>query len=58
MTKAINELNNKLDFFINRLVRVREFNVLDSGLLRIDGDFTAEQLTELIGMVLEGEHLQ
>jgi hypothetical protein len=58
MTKAINELNNKLDFYINRLVRVREFNVLDSGLLRIDGDFTAEQLTELIGMVLEGEHLQ
>ncbi len=58
MTKAINELNNKLDFYINRLVRVREFNVLDSGLLRIDGDFTAEQLAELIGMVLEGEHLQ
>ncbi len=58
MTKTINELNNKLDFYINRLVRVREFNVLDSGMLRIDGDFTAEQLTELIGMVLEGEHLQ
>jgi hypothetical protein len=52
------ELNNKLDFYIKRLVRVREFKLLDSGLMRIDGDFTAEQLTDLIGVVLDGQELQ
>jgi len=52
------ELNNKLDFYIKRLVRVREFKVLDSGTLRIDGDFSPEQLTELIGIVLDGNTLQ
>ena len=52
------ELNDRLEFYIKRLVRVREFKVLDSGTLRIDGDFTAEQLTDLIGVVLDGNTLQ
>lgn len=52
------ELNDRLDFYIKRLVRVREFKVLDSGLMRIEGDFSAEQLTALIGIVLDEQQLQ
>ena len=52
------ELNDRLDFYTRRLVMVKEFKVLDSGTLRIEGDFSVEQLTDLIGVMLNGETLQ
>lgn len=52
------EINDRLKFYIKRLIRVRGFEMLDSGLLRIDGDFTVEQLTDLIGVLIDSQQLQ
>ncbi len=50
-------MNRRLEFYTKRLVRVKEFSLLDSGLLRIEGDFTVEQLTDLIGVLLDGQEI-
>lgn len=55
--EEIESMNKRLEFYTRRLVRVKEFSLLDSGLLRIDGDFTVEQLTDLIGVLLDGQNV-
>lgn len=51
----VEAMNKRLEFYTRRLVRVKEFSLLESGLLRIEGDFTVEQLTDLIGVLLDGQ---
>lgn len=53
--EEVEAMNKRLEFYTRRLVRVKEFSLLDSGLLRIDGDFTVVQLMDLIGVLLDGQ---
>lgn len=53
--EEVEAMNKRLEFYTRRLVRVKEFSLLESGLLRIEGDFTVEQLTDLIGVLLDGQ---
>lgn len=55
--EEVEAMNKRLEFYTRRLVRVKEFSLLESGLLRIEGDFTVEQLTDLIGVLLDGQEV-